>query len=504
LYSDSDQFPSELADGGYVGWKRIETNVDGSVQIQYNDIRWEFNLRSMGWTTLQHATFLRGKFDVQKSGVYLISFKGLITFKIDENVYPGDVYGFDHASESSVYLEKGEHRLYAHLVLDVRIHGGATPPKSAFTGSMRYVDLSTNRGVVSYPMDTILPEMMDGILISPIASVSIKNSFIPEYLTVQRKMNDGPGWKQVLRIQVRDEKSQDIPARIATVFTIMIAPGQTSSIPFQFLKQNIPSKIWVDVILLDLDTDSLIGVPIGSYDIVQRTWGDVYKITMEGYDTAIQYAYVKPPRNNCLGFTNKKCPIIVALHGAGVKVSDQVWLDAISKQDHSWVLIPSGRTPWGFDWHGPSYKNIDASVDALDNLWGVPTEWRSQLEADADRLIIMGHSNGGHGCWWYTSHFPDRVIAAIPAAGFLKIQMYVPYFMQVGNAHADPMMRGFLESSISENDLDLYASNMGGIPILARSGAMDTNVPPIHTRRMMRLIDEWSGHSKTIKLQLLT
>jgi predicted esterase len=498
-FSTSDQYPSELADGGYVGWKRIESSQDGSVTIQYDEIRWEFNLRSLGWTALQHGTFLRGQFDVDKSGVYLVSFKGLITYKIDDKAFPGDVYAFDHASESSIYLERGKHTLYAYLVLDVRIHGGSTPPKNSFSGSIRYVDMSKNSGIVGYPDDTILPEMMDGVLVSPMASVSIKNSYIPEFFESQGKMTDGPGWKQILRIQIRDEKSQEIPAKIATLYTIMLAPGQTAAIPFRFLKQVVPKKVTIDVILLDLDTESLVGVPIGTFEFVERKWGDVYKFTMEGYDTAIQYAYVKPPRISCLAFTNRKCPVIVALHGAGVKVSEPAWLDAIAQQDHAWVLSPSGRTPWGFDWHGPSFRNIDASVEALDNMWGVPLSEAANLVPDSDRLIIMGHSNGGQGCWWYTSHYPDRVLAAVPASGFLKIQMYVPYYLHVGFAHADPMIRGFMESSISENDLDLYASNMGGIPILARTGALDTNVPPIHTRRMLRLIDEWSGHTNSIK-----
>lgn len=56
-----------------------------------------------------------------------------------------------------------------------------------------------------------------------------------------------------------------------------------------------------------------------------------------------------------------------------------------------------------------------------------------------------------------------------------------------------------MESSISENDLDLYASNMAGIPILARAGGQDDNVSPMHTRRLVRLVDEWSNHLRSIQ-----
>ena len=59
-----------------------------------------------------------------------------------------------------------------------------------------------------------------------------------------------------------------------------------------------------------------------------------------------------------------------------------------------------------------------------------------------------------------------------------------------------------MEASISENDLDLYTSNMAGIPILARTGSDDTNVPPIHTRKLVRLVKEW-GDGKTDNIHLV-
>jgi hypothetical protein len=49
-----------------------------------------------------------------------------------------------------------------------------------------------------------------------------------------------------------------------------------------------------------------------------------------------------------------------------------------------------------------------------------------------------------------------------------------------------------MEASIAENDLDLYAANMAGVPILARTGGNDDNVPPLNTRRVIRLVNEWN------------
>jgi hypothetical protein len=55
-----------------------------------------------------------------------------------------------------------------------------------------------------------------------------------------------------------------------------------------------------------------------------------------------------------------------------------------------------------------------------------------------------------------------------------------------------------MESSISEHDIDLYVSNLAGIPMFARSGALDDNVPAIHTRRLVRLVHEWNRNPQSI------
>lgn len=40
---------------------------------------------------------------------------------------------------------------------------------------------------------------------------------------------------------------------------------------------------------------------------------------------------------------------------------------------------------------------------------------------------LIGHSNGGQGAWHLAARYPDEFLGVIPAAGYLKIQDYVPY-----------------------------------------------------------------------------
>ncbi|KAG1085193.1 hypothetical protein G6F42_021491 [Rhizopus arrhizus] len=117
-----------------------------------------------------------------------------------------------------------------------------------------------------------------------------------------------------------------------------------------------------------------------------------------------------------------------------------------------------------------------------------------------DTLIVMGHSNGGQGVWHLAVHFPDKIVAAVvPAAGYLKIQDYVSFANWVGNSYSDPWLRGILESSIAEYNNDLHLSNMVNIAVLPRVGTQDDNVPPLHTRKYVRILNSHLQQPTAIK-----
>ncbi|KAG0373548.1 hypothetical protein BGX24_011557 [Mortierella sp. AD032] len=86
--------------------------------------------------------------------------------------------------------------------------------------------------------------------------------------------------------------------------------------------------------------------------------------------------------------------------------------------------------------------------------------------------------------------------AATPAAGYVNIKQYVPFTGWLSNSYTDAQLRGILESSIIEFDNDVHMSNTVGLPILARMGSIDDNVPPFHSRKMVRLGQE-NAHNTT-------
>ncbi len=61
-------------------------------------------------------------------------------------------------------------------------------------------------------------------------------------------------------------------------------------------------------------------------------------------------------------------------------------------------------------------------------------------------------------------------------------------------------MEGLLRSTIAEYDSDLYTPNVVGVPILARYGSEDNNVPPWNSRRNARIIDEHTHDPNAVEV----
>jgi len=103
-----------------------------------------------------------------------------------------------------------------------------------------------------------------------------------------------------------------------------------------------------------------------------------------------------PPAGPCPGLGG--CPVILALHGAGVDAASPFWIGAFNVQQTKWILFPTGRRPWGYDWHGPSMLNAFKSLEFLQqNLPGVPENQRAKYSVDSTKLVFAGHSMGGAG-----------------------------------------------------------------------------------------------------------
>ncbi|CAG8683090.1 32561_t:CDS:10, partial [Racocetra persica] len=491
-FSDTKSFLSELADNGTVKWSTIVENIDGSVD-------------PFGWAINQFQMWARGYFELLDSDLkdesdsipVLVQCQNIGDFYVDDRRLFGDVYGYKN-SWHVLYLHPGMHVINVRLVNEIRIFGGRIPPDIRFQCFIRKLELQ-QIGAMVLDHTIIVPDLVDGFLAGKFASVAILNTQEKSWITVSNVnvINSNVNMTASLacgqtfnsKTGIRIAPSQQRNIKIYLSIESQVHNGMPLSFQLQFL---ISSRTEGKIIFWTKVTDII--------SIHNKHFGDAYKFTFEDFDTTVQYAMAIPPSKLCQPY---RCPILVALHGAGVEANSEFWITAYKRQQNAWVLLPTGRTPWGYDWHGPSLKNTQTAIIALEKfLPGVQKRLKPFLLPDSDRLFISGHSNGGQGAWFFMSHFPDSVIAGTPAAAYTKIQRYVPYYWN-SESHLDPILKGILESSIAEYNNDLYTANLAsivGIPILARAGSDDDNVPPLHSRMLVRLVNEHSGNPQAIKL----
>jgi predicted esterase len=171
-------------------------------------------------------------------------------------------------------------------------------------------------------------------------------------------------------------------------------------------------------------------------------------------------------------------PAVLALHGAGVDFRSPMWTTAISRQEHSWIVCPSGLSYWGYDWHGPSAADAIAALNAL----------ISREPGVSSRPIVIGHSNGGQGTVHLCQHYPDLVLGAIPVAQYLTPSAYVPLSGSHGEHYVDPALSAILRASTANGDNDLFLSNLTEMKVRIFHGGADENVPVWQSRKVMETI----------------
>ena len=128
--------------------------------------------------------------------------------------------------------------------------------------------------------------------------------------------------------------------------------------------------------------------------------------------------------------TNWKYPVILFLHGAGERGSDNeaqlsyidtVFASARLQREHPcYVIVPQCaenfrwcETDWSRTYHTMPKeisKYLHAANSLLDSIAALP-------DADPNRLYVTGMSMGGYGTWDIITRYPDKFAAAMPICG---------------------------------------------------------------------------------------
>ncbi|KAI0933809.1 hypothetical protein AcV5_005858 [Taiwanofungus camphoratus] len=514
------RYPSSYADGGSVGWSTARSNAADTLEVSFPNIRWASLRATEGWAALQHHTVLRTKITLyppsapallpNKGPCLLVdllrgSFFTILPTQTDAPVepvvpewYAGNIYSMGRVPAQSVSLpvqpsDKAPttYDLFVSGDYEIRLFGD--PRFSSRTGDVPVLSVTLGVAIEQEPQ----------VQVSRVPSHDISCDFVDGWAFGDalgfgiRSVSDQ--WWTVKDVVLADSPSKNASIALSLVNETRLAPTQTRIVAIRII-QNGPfhkDEIVFDVHLMSGNSSITLHV---SLPIKQHgQWPTSIKASYF-FATSMPTSFlVVPPEEQNSG---EPRPPILALHGAGVDIFEApFWIEALPRQKRSWLIAPTGRTAWGLDWHGPSTQDAWGSVDALYMILKSQESWHPWMLVENTRVLVLGHSNGGQGVWYIASRYPDRVVAAIPAAGYIKSQSYVPLTQSRSAHYLDPSLRAILESSLTADDNDLFLSNLVDTPILAIHGGDDENVPVWHTREAVSVLKTWDPQTNVTYLE---
>jgi pimeloyl-ACP methyl ester carboxylesterase len=439
---EGDTLYSILPQGGMVTWKKIVPDSSGWVNLQYENVWWDTLMDVYGVAGIVDAGYAYAEFENAGKKRALAIAERIGTFYLNGKSYNGDPYGFDLV-RIPVVLKEGINRVMVQIsgYGDQRFLFKLVPPDAP---------------VMLISKDATLPDIIAGEKGKLWAGITVLNTTEQRLRDIKLSTGDGKTFK---------ENQIVIPSL------------------FPFCVKKIPVPIELNKSLSGIDTVS-IPVKVSYQDLSSedrlilrvREKGKTYKETfISRIDHSCQYYAVLPPKDYD---PQKKYGLILTLHGAGVEASGQI--DCYAPKDWAFVVAPTNRQKFGFDWQ--DWGRLDA-LEVLDLV-------KEKYPIDTSRVYLTGHSMGGHGTWHIALAHPDLFAAAAPEAGWTCFQLYIPWFLQKSYMFAEPGQIAIRDMSLREDFAPDFVENAKNLPLFIEQGGSDNDVPPVHARLFVSLLEQ--------------
>jgi dienelactone hydrolase len=357
------------------------------------------------------------------------------------NVQPGDFYGSGRSLAPLVH--QGDHLVVAVLA-------------SARRGPPRLQVFKTTDEVTFNLDDTTWPHLLVGQDESLPLGVPILN-LLPKTLTQVTA--------RVLENEYVNASAGSVPG---------LPPGSASQVAFQI----VPKAAWIEA-----EREIPVTIRIESPDLTYGYERIITLNTMEPtephrrsfvspVDGSVQYYGVRPPS---MFQPDRDYGLVLSLHGAGVEAINQA--RAYSARHWTYVIAPTNRRPFGFDWEEWGRLNALASLDHATESYRI----------DPSLVHLTGHSMGGHGTWHVGVTTPGRFGVLAPSAGWESFYSY-------GGAQRPT---GAIGRARAHSDTLNYLSNIARRGVYILHGDADDNVPIREGRAMF---DAASDHTLDIEM----
>jgi len=503
----SQGFYAEHAIGGRVNWRSVDAAPSpqsqggyGSVNLPIDHVPFQALMKSPpkgGSSDILHVQYWAfGSIKVSSPGRFAIDCQQLHTFSIARagnasaavvGPFAGNIYG-GSGSIGAVPVDLPEEGLYR---LFARVRGKV--PMS-FACSLKPLDraarLRASVGKTGMP-DIVLGDFIAGP--SPI-EFEVRN-VAASWLTV--------------RASVRQDATAAATAggRVEGISELIrLAPGTATQLPLVIsLRDRSKGEVEaaacvrfnavvavVDTVMGGLDSELVLPVRLRCRKSTQSAL-----LSFLDIDGSVGVAAVLRPRRGAAGFGDGVAlPIVVSMSGVGAEPQGQADAYKMKPSPHDpgdftfgfedlWVLAPQRGGP--HNWEDVGMRTALRAIDVLASAALSP-------RADPNRLVVHGHSRGGHGAWGLATRHPDRVLGVASACGWYSREEYGDannlWVHETSLMHLDKVLLGLLHASIAENENSLHASNLKGSRALVRVASRDQAVPPWFGRRMARHLRE--------------
>lgn len=501
-----ESFPAEHGAGGRTVWAlafmdndtlTVSPNLtEAALQARGPNAYLPYGVPPQGWAF--------GDFALDTAATVLVRCSSYFMIDKMEVMWTPDSYN-DGRSVFAFHMTAGSHRIFVRFQepeFTCDIFEDSAAARENVTG---VVGQAGEQSPLVMMADSMVSDVVDGHLPSPHVAIPVLNVGKMPVTLQKASLVDAP---EGLLVELDDSEGNrslsQVPIASGQAFILRLALQQSSPLPCPGDGMNL-------TIALTPQGPGGEALPISTAVLTascRPSRGGGYRVTFPEFDGSIQHMWVAPP--NVSKLENGKCPtagcpVMVSLHGADVPITEN-WGHTYSLGDEAhdwpfpypaWLVQPSNRYHWGTDWESQGYDNARAALEFVSKYTpGLSSpEERSKLLPDLDRLLVTGHSMGGHGCLVFSAHEPDRLLASDCNSCWTSQRRY-------GHLNIAPLRdysgNGVIQARMSEYDADFLSRNLVGVPLKLVYGDGDDNVPPSEPRYMQELVDSFSGNASSV------
>ncbi len=433
--------PSWMVPGAEVRWRRVEAK-EGKLEIQWKEADLEAIQDHWGWAGLIYVGYAYTEIQVPEQGWALLQAEKALRVWLNGRPYVADIYG------------------HGYLQVPVPLKEGTNRVLVAFTrwepAGFRLALLPVESPLVILERDirgaeAVLGRPLEGGIAVPVVNATQQ-------------------WVRGLRVHIEVEVSGKRYSATAEGYDL--PPGGMDKVPIPYpetpalteqdlKEEKLPMRIRVEAE----------GLPRSEVDYLlpARKPEEPYRVSfVSAIDRSLQTYAVREPTA-----VRDRYALILTLHGAGVEDLGQA--RAYQPKEWAYIVAPRNRRRFGFDWQ--DWGRLDALEALHDALKRFPI--------DSQRVILTGHSMGGHGTWHVGTRHPDLFTAIVPNAGWIDFRTYVPFFLRRSHLFGTPDLMRVLWRSLRSEMTVPFLENLRGLRVFVRQGGADQSVPPVHARLLV-------------------